>query len=115
MAGIISGSKEGKPLDVVPMKMSERDDDLILLVTDSPEVFTEISDSSTGVKDGNAVRIRERDLQAGSIAAELLETRIANRNRSPSTVELELHAIILVMAPCSTKLAIVLNPSARGT
>ena len=38
----------------------------------------QISQSRAGVNDGDAIRIGERDLQAGGVAAELLKTRIAN-------------------------------------
>jgi hypothetical protein len=37
------------------------------------EVSAQISQSGARVNDGNAVRIGERDLQAGGVAAELLK------------------------------------------
>src|ERR1700693_960979 len=91
LPGIISRGKERKSLDVVPVKMGEGDDNLVLLVTDNAEVFAQISHSRAGVNDGDAVRIGERDLQAGGVTPELLETGIADGNGSPRTVELELH------------------------
>ena len=78
LPGIISRGKERKALDVVPMKMRERDSDLFLLVADGAKVSAQISQSRTRVNNGDAVRIGKRDLQAGSVAAELLKTRIAD-------------------------------------
>src|SRR4029077_4959813 len=96
LTGIISRGKERKALDVVPVKMRERDDNLVLLVADSPEVLTQISHSSARVNDGDAVGIGERDLQAGRVPAELLETGIADGNGSPRTVKLELHRVLII-------------------
>lgn len=91
LGGIISLGKKRKALDVVPMKVRERNDDLFLLVTDGAEVFAEISQSRARVNDGDAVRIGERDLQTGSVAAELLKACITDGNGSPSTVKLQPH------------------------
>src|SRR6266566_3484197 len=63
LAGIISRGKEGKALDVVPVKVRERDTDLFLLVADCAKVSTQISQSRARVNDDDAVRIGERDLQ----------------------------------------------------
>ena len=78
LLGVISGSKERKALDVVPVKVSERDTDLLLLVADGAKVSAQISQSRAGVNDGDLVRIG--DLQARRVAAELLETSIADGN-----------------------------------
>src|SRR4029077_16040160 len=91
LAGIISRRKKRKALDVVPVKMRERDEHLLLLVTDGAKVFAQISQSRSRVDDSDAVRVGERDLQAGSVAAELLEPRIANGDGAARTVKLELH------------------------
>lgn len=99
LAGIIGRSKEGKALDVVPMKVGKRDEDLVLFVADGPEVLTQISHSGTGINDGNSVRIRERDLHARGIAAKLLETSIANRDGPPGTVKLKLHGNRFAYSP----------------
>ena len=95
LAGVISLSKERKALDVVPMKVRERNDDLFLLVADGEEVSAQISQSRARVNDRDLVRIGERDLQARGVAAELLKTRIADGNGSPRSIELELHRIVL--------------------
>jgi len=95
LLGIISRGKERKALDVVPMKMRERDSDLFLLVADGAKVSAQVSQSRTRVNNGDAVRIGERDLQARSIAAELLKAGITDGDGSPRTIKLELHRIVL--------------------
>jgi len=92
--------KKRKALDVVPVKVRERDGDLILLVADGAKVAAEISHSRSSVDDGDAVHIGERDLQAGGVAAELLKTRIADGDRSPRTVKLKPHRILLRKSNC---------------
>src|SRR5205807_5514743 len=96
LAGIISRGKERKALDVVPVKVGERDNDLLLLVADGEEVSAQISQSRARVNDGDAVRIGERDLQAGGVAAELLKTGIADGDGSARTIKLELHTIVFM-------------------
>ena len=93
--GIISRGKERKALDVVPVKVRERDTDLLLLVADGAKVSAQISQSRACVNDGDVVRIGERDLQARGVAAELLKTGIADGDGSPRTIKLELHRIVL--------------------
>src|SRR5436189_2926630 len=96
LAGIISRGKERKALDVVPVKVRERDDDLFLLVTDGAKISAQISQSRARVNDGDAVRIGERDLQAGGVAAEFLKTGIADGDGSTRTVKLEFHTIVFM-------------------
>src|SRR5438876_9922455 len=88
--GIISRGKERKALDVVPVKVRERDTDLLLLVADGAKVSAQISQSSARVNDSDLIRIG--DLQARRVAAESLKTGIADGNGSPRTIKLELHA-----------------------
>jgi hypothetical protein len=88
LPGIISRGKERKALDVVPVKVRERDNDLILLVTDDAKVFAQVSQSRARVDDGDSVSIGKRDLQAGGVAAELLKTGIADWDGSPRTIKL---------------------------
>ena len=92
--GIISRRKKRKALDVVPVKVGERDNDLFLLVADGEKVSAQISQSRTRVKDSDAVRIGERDLQAGGVAAEFLKTGIADGNGPARTIKLELHTTV---------------------
>ena len=94
--GIISRGKERKALDVVPVKVRERDNDLFLLVADGAKISAQISQSRARVNDGDAVRIGERDLQAGGVAAEFLKTGIADGDGSTRTVKLELHTIVFM-------------------
>ena len=96
LPGIISRGKERKALDVVPVKVGERDNDLFLLVADGEQVPAQISQSGARVNDGDAVGIGERDLQAGGVAAEFLKTGIADGDGSARTVKLELHTIVFV-------------------
>ena len=88
LPGIISRGKERKALDVVPVKVRERDNDLILLVTDDAKVFAQVSQSRTRVYDGDSVRIGKRDLQAGGVAAEFLKAGIADGDGPPRTIKL---------------------------
>ena len=94
--GIISRRKKRKALDVVPVKVRERDNDLFLLVADGAKISAQISQSRARVNDGDAVRIGERDLQAGGVAAEFLKTGIADGDGSTRTVKLELHTIVFM-------------------
>src|SRR5213596_3981397 len=96
LLGIIGRGKERKALNVVPVKMRERDNDLFLLVADGAKVSAQISQSRARVNDGDAVRIGERDLHAGGVAAELLKTGIADGDGSTRTVKLELHTIVFM-------------------
>src|SRR5437667_9180494 len=92
--GIISRGKERKALDVVPVKVRERDTDLLLLVADGAKVSAQISQSRAGVNDGDLVRIG--DLQARRVAAELLKTGIADGDGTARTLKLELHRTVSV-------------------
>src|SRR5206468_5232193 len=96
LTGIISRSKEREALDVVPVKVRERDNDLFLLVADGAEISAQISQSRARVNDDDAVRIGERHLQAGGVAAELLKTGIADGDGSPRTIKLGLHRTVCV-------------------
>ncbi len=96
LPGIIRRGKERKALDVVPVKVRQPDKDLFLLVADGAKVSAQISQSRARVNDGDAVRIGERDLQAGGVAAEFLKTGIADGDGSARTVKLELHTIVFM-------------------
>src|SRR6476619_5986340 len=60
LPGIISRGKKRKALDMVTVKVGERDNDLILLVADGEEVPAQISQSRARVNDGDAVGIGKR-------------------------------------------------------
>ena len=89
--GIIGRSKERKTLDVVPMKVSESDGDLVLDVTDGTKILAELSQTRACIHNGDAVGISERDLKTGGVAPELLKSYITNGNRTARAVEFELH------------------------
>jgi hypothetical protein len=68
-------------------------------VADGAKVSAQISQSRARVNDDDAVRIGERDLQAGGVAAEFLKTGIADWDGSPRTIKLELHRIVFMRQP----------------
>src|SRR6266480_7769747 len=103
LSRIISLGKKWKTLDVVPVKVRKRDDDLFLLVADGAEVSAQISQSRARVDDDDAVRVGERDLQAGGVAAELLKTGIADGNGPARAVKLELHTTVFMKGKSPTR------------
>ena len=103
LSGIISRAKERKALDVVPVKVREHDTDLFLLVADGEEISTQISQSRARVKDYDAVRIGERDLKAGGVAAELLKPGIADGDGSARTIKLQLHTTVFMKGKSPTR------------
>jgi hypothetical protein len=88
---IIGRGEKGKSLDVIPMKVSESDEDLVLVVSDRAQIPAEIAKPRPGVNNGDLIRIRERELKTGGIAAELLEASIADWDGAAGTVKFELH------------------------
>jgi len=96
LRGIISRGKEWKALDVVPVKVRQRDDDLILLMADGAQVSAQVSQARARVNDRDAIRIGERDLQARGVAAEFLKTGVADRDGSTRTIKLQLHKIFFM-------------------
>ena len=76
------------------MEMSERDDQLVLAMSDRAHVPAEISKSSSGVNNRDAICIRKRNLKARSVAAELLKASITDWDRSSRAVKLEPHRIL---------------------
>jgi hypothetical protein len=92
LRGIIRLGEKGKPLDMIPMKVSERDDDPLLVVSDRAQVPAKIAKPGSGVNNSDTIRIRERDLKTGGVAAELLEASIADWDGAAGTVKFELHA-----------------------
>jgi len=91
LLGIIRRGEKGETLDVIPMKVSEPDDELVLIVSDRAQVPTKVAKPSSGVNNGNTIRIRERDLKTGGVAAELLKARITDWDGTAGTVKLEPH------------------------
>ena len=87
LLGIIRRCEEGKSLHVIPMKVSERDDQLVLLMSDRAHVPAEIAKPGSGVDDGDTIRIGKCDLKAGGVAAELLKACITDRDGAADTVK----------------------------
>jgi hypothetical protein len=88
LPGIIRRGEKGETLHVIPMKMSERDDELVfLLVADGAHVPAEIAKPSSGVNNMDTPRIRERDLKTGGVAAELLEASVTDWDGTAGTVK----------------------------
>jgi len=94
LTGIIGRGKERKALDVIPVKVGERDHNLFLLVPYGAKIASQISQSRAGVNDGDAVSIGESDLQTGGVPAELLEASITDGDRPSRAVKFELHKVV---------------------
>jgi hypothetical protein len=103
LLGIIRRREKWETLQVIPMEMSERDDQLVLVMSDRAHVPAEISKSSSGVNDRDAIRIRKRNLKARSVAAELLKTGITDWDRSTRAVKLKPHGILFHKGNCSLR------------
>jgi hypothetical protein len=88
---IICLGKKGEALDVIPMKMSEADDQSVLMMSDSAQIPPKIAKPRAGINDGNTICIRERNLKTGGVAAELLEASITDWDGAASTVKFQLH------------------------
>ncbi len=84
-------SVQGKTLNMVPVKVSETDNDFILLMSGGDERFAQISDSGSGVDDGNSPRVRKGDCEASRIPTKFLKLGIANRGRASGSVKFDFH------------------------
>lgn len=73
------------------MKVSEPDENIVLMVSDRLQVTTEIAKPRSGVNNGNTIRICGRDLKTGGVAAEFLEANITDWDGAADTVKFELH------------------------
>ena len=87
LVGIIRRAEEGESLQVIPMKVSERDDQPILAMSDRAHVPSEIAEPSSGVNNGDTICIGKRDLKTGGVAAELLEASITDGDGAADTVK----------------------------
>jgi hypothetical protein len=84
---------------MIPMKVSERDDEQVLVVPDRAHVPAQIAKPGSGVNDGDMIRIRECDLKTGGVAAELLEASFADWDGAAGTVKFEFHTPTLRTTP----------------
>jgi len=87
LPGIIRRGEKGEPLHAIPMKVSECDDQLVLVMSDRVHVPAEIAKPGSGVNNSDTICIRRRDLKAGSVAAELLKASVTNRDGATDAVE----------------------------
>jgi len=92
LLGIICRSEERKTLEMIPMKVSERDDEQVLAVSNRAHVPAEIAKPRSSVNNDNTIGLRECDLKARRVAAELLEASITDWDGTAGTVKFELHA-----------------------
>ena len=88
LLGIIRRGKKGETLQVIPMEVSERDDQLFLVMSDRAHVPAEIAKPGSSVNDGDTICFRGRDLKAGGVATELLETSFTYWGGAADTVKL---------------------------
>jgi hypothetical protein len=72
-------------------------------MADRAHVPAEISKSSSGVNNRDAICIRKRNLKARSVAAELLKTSITDWDRSSRAVKLKPHRILFHKGNCSLR------------
>jgi hypothetical protein len=87
LLGIIGRTEKRKTLQVIPMKVSERDGQLFLPMSDRAHVAAEIAKPGSGVNDGDTICVCKRDLEAGGVAAELLEASITDGDGTADTVK----------------------------
>ena len=87
LQGIIRRGEEGETLHVIPVEVSECDDQLVLAMSDRAHVPAEIANPSSGVNNGDTIRVLKRDLKASSVAAELLEASITDWGGTADTVK----------------------------
>jgi hypothetical protein len=92
LLGIIRRGEEGKTLEMIPMKVSERDGEQFLVVSNRAHVPAEIAKPRSGVNNDNAIRIPICDLKTGGVATEVLEASITDWDGAAGPVKFELHA-----------------------
>ena len=66
IAGKVGGNKEWESLDVVPVRVRDKEVNLAMLLAIADEGCAQVSDSGTGVEDDHL--IADVDLEAGGIA-----------------------------------------------
>jgi hypothetical protein len=70
------------------MKVSERDDQLILAMPDGVHVPAEIAKPGSRVNNGDLICLRKRDLEARCVATKMLEASITDWSGAADTVKL---------------------------
>ena len=87
LLGIIGRSEKRKTLQVIPMKVSERDDEVVLVMPNRAHVPAEIAKPGSGINNSDTICIRRRDLKTGGVAAEMLETSFTDWGGAADTVK----------------------------
>jgi hypothetical protein len=87
LLGIIRRGEKGETLHVIPMKVSERYDQLVLVMSDRAHVLAEIAKPSSRVNNRDLICVRKRDLKARRVATKLLEASITDRDGAADTVK----------------------------
>ena len=88
LLGIIRRREKWEALHVIPMKVSERDDQLILAMPDGVHVPAEIAKPGSGVNNGDTICVLKRNLKAGGVATKMLEASITDWSGAADTVKL---------------------------
>jgi hypothetical protein len=78
LGDIVGRRKKGKALNVVPVKMGEGDDDLLLPVAHGQQILAEIPDPGARVNNGNRLRVWHGNAHTCGVAAKFLKARITN-------------------------------------
>jgi hypothetical protein len=69
------------------MEMSERDDQLLLLMSDRAHIPAEIAKPCSGINDGDTVCVGKRDLKTRGVTAELLKAGITNWDGAANAIK----------------------------
>ena len=84
---IVGRAEKGEALDMIPVKVRKRDNDIFLVMSDRAQVAAEIAQPGSGVNNRDPVRIPDRKLETGGVTAELLKARVADRDGAAGPVE----------------------------
>jgi hypothetical protein len=69
------------------MKVSECDDQVILVMPNLAHVPAEIAKPGSGINNSDTIRIGSRELKTGGVAAELLEASFTDWSGTADTVK----------------------------
>jgi hypothetical protein len=69
------------------MKVSEHDDQFLLVMSDRAHVPAEIAKPGSSVNNGDTICTRKRDLKAGGVAAEVLEASFTDWDGAADAVK----------------------------
>src|SRR5262249_53488180 len=92
LGGIVGRRKEGKALNVVPVKMGEGDDNLLLPMAHGHQILAEIPDPGARVKNGNRLRVGYSHAHTGAVGAKFLKAGITHGSGTARAIEFEFHS-----------------------